>query len=41
VYTNGDVVGSGNDNEVVASLEWEAKMHATQNVMARIDKFPV
>jgi len=41
VYTNGDVVGSGNDNEVVASLEWEAKMHATQGVMARIDKFPV
>lgn len=41
VYTNGDVIGSGNDNEVVASLEFEAKMHATQNVMARIDKFPV
>ena len=41
VYTNGDVIGSGNDNEVVASMEWEAKMHATQNVMARIDKFPV
>jgi len=39
-YTNGDVVGSGNDNEVVASLEWEAKMHATQGVMARIDQFP-
>lgn len=41
VYTNGDVVGSGNDNEVVVALEWEAKMHATQNVMVRIDKFPV
>jgi hypothetical protein len=41
VYTNGDVVGSGNDNEVVASLEWEAKMHAAQGVMARIDKFAV
>lgn len=40
-YTNGDVIGSGNDNEVVASLEWEAKMHATQGVMARIDQFPV
>lgn len=41
VYTNGDVVGTGNDEEVVASLEWEAKMHATQNVMARMDKFAV
>jgi hypothetical protein len=38
-YSDGDVVGAGNDNEVVASLTWEAKMHATQGIMARIDKF--
>ena len=41
VYTNGDVVGSGNDNEVVADLSWEAKMHSTQGVMARLDKMPI
>ncbi len=40
-YTNGDVVGSGNDNEVVVSMEWEAKMHATQSVMARLDKMAI
>lgn len=38
-YTDGDIVGGGNDGEVLADLKWEAKMHATQGVMARIDTF--
>lgn len=38
VYSDGDVTGIGNDGEVQASLQWEAKMHATQAIMARIDK---
>lgn len=41
VYNNGDVVGQGNDDEVMVEMEWEAKMHTTQNVMARIDQFAV
>lgn len=38
-YTNGDVVGEGNDNDVLAHLEFEAKAHATQGIMVRIDSF--
>lgn len=38
IYSDGDVTGSGNDNEVTASMQWEAKMHAVQGIMARIDK---
>lgn len=37
-YTNGDVTGVGNDDEVTAQLEFEAIMHPTQGVMARIDR---
>ena len=37
-YTNGDVIGAGNDDSVMADLEWEAIMHPTQNIMARIDR---
>jgi len=40
VYTNGDIVGVGNDDQIIASMEWEAKMHATQGIMARIDRTP-
>lgn len=37
-YTNGDVVGVGNDDSIVAELEFEAIMHQTQGIMARIDR---
>jgi len=37
-YTNGDVTGVGNDDEITADLEFEAIMHATQGIMARIDR---
>lgn len=36
-YTNADVTGVGNDDEVTANLEFEAIMHPTQGIMARID----
>lgn len=38
-YMNADVVGSGNDQDVMVTMEFEAKMHATQGIMARIDTF--
>jgi len=37
-YSNGDVTGVGNDDEITADLEFEAIMHPTQNIMARIDR---
>ncbi len=37
-YTNGDITGVGNDDEVTADLEFEAIMHPTQNIMSRIDR---
>lgn len=38
IYTDGDIVGSGNDDEVLASMEWEAIMHPTQGITCRIDR---
>lgn len=38
-YSNGDVVGQGNDDDVLCNMEFEAKMHPTQGIMCRIDAF--
>lgn len=38
-YTNGDVLGVGNDQDVLISMEFEAKRHATQGIMCRLDSF--
>lgn len=37
-YTNGDVTGVGNDDEVTVDLDFEARMHPTQGIMARLDR---
>ncbi|MCK5603034.1 hypothetical protein KAR91_14215 [Candidatus Pacearchaeota archaeon] len=39
VFTNGDIISGGNDDDVLAELDWEAKKDATQLIMARIDRF--
>lgn len=38
-YVDGDIVGPGNDDDVVAVLQWEAFMHAAQGIMMRVDRF--
>lgn len=38
-YTNADVTGVGNDNDVLLTMEFHAKMHPSQNITARIDSF--
>lgn len=37
-YTNGDVTGVGNDDQVTADLEWEAVLNPAQGIMMRIDR---
>jgi Phage tail tube protein len=37
-YSNADVTGVGNDDEITADLEFEAIMDPTEGIMARIDR---